>query len=292
MKLYLKHRILNLIEIKELTAVEYLNFSGKYNDYVEKHDFWELCFVEKGEIELKIEDKSQALEEESLILIPPDKKHSYHAAGGEENKVFVVCFQCFSEAISPLAQIKFELNSENYDCMKKIISESLGTFCMNENELLEVVKNSVIGGQQMIILHLECLLINFLRDLASKEKSNIVFLNEDNFHKNLVDAIISYLKCNIEERLSLDEICNRFSYSKSFICKIFKMQTGDTLMAFFNKMKIEEAKRTLFETDSNITAIAYSLGFQEVKYFDYTFKKYVGVSPALYRKSCKGVKKE
>ena len=292
MKLYLKHRILNLIEIKELTAVEYLDFAGKYNNYLEKHDFWELCFVEKGKIELKIEDKSQTLEEESLILIPPDKNHSYHTAGGDENKVFVICFQCYSEAISPLAQIKFKLNSENYDCMKKIISESLGTFCMNENELLEVVKNSIVGGQQMIILHLECLLINFLRDLASKEKSNIVFLNEDNFHKNLVDAIISYLKCNIEERLSLDEICNRFSYSKSFICKIFKMQTGDTLMAFFNKMKIEEAKRTLFETDRNITAIAYSLGFQEVKYFDYTFKKYVGVSPASYRKIYKGVKKE
>ncbi len=288
MKSYLKHKILNLVEIKSLTAIEYLNFEGKYKDYVEKHDFWELCFVEKGKIELTIEDESQTVEEGSLILIPPEKNHSYHTISEEENKVFVICFQCFSQALSPLAEIKFEINSENYDYMRKIITESLATFRTNENELLEVVKTPVIGGQQMIILHLECLLINFLRILASKENSNIVFLNEDNFYENLVDAIISYLQYNIDEKLSLDEICDKFSYSKSFLCKTFKIQTGDTIISFFNKMKIQEAEKLLKGTDQNVTTIAYSLGFQEVKYFDYTFKKYVGVSPATYRKNIKG----
>ncbi|MBO5452360.1 MAG: helix-turn-helix transcriptional regulator, partial [Clostridia bacterium] len=97
------------------------------------------------------------------------------------------------------------------------------------------------------------------------------------------------LKRKVSEKLSLDEICGRFSYSKSFLCKTFKLQTGDTIIAYFNKLKIDEAKKRLTETNQNITAIAYSLGFQEVKYFDYTFKKYTGVSPAAYRKGVKNI---
>ena len=292
MKLYLKHRILNLIEIKELTAVEYLDFAGKYNNYLEKHDFWELCFVEKGKIELKIEDKSQTLEEESLILIPPDKNHSYHTAGGDENKVFVICFQCFSQALRPLGGIKFDLEAETFSCMKKLISECLDTFLMDENELLKVVSTPVIGGQQMVILLIECLLINLLRTFSSKENSGIVFLNSENFYENLVDTVISFLAENVNKKLTLDEIGAKFSYSKSFLCKTFKNQTGCGIISYFNNLKVEEAKILLTETCRTVTAISYSLGFQEVKYFDYIFKKHTGLSPATFRqKNKKGEEK-
>ena len=42
MKTYLRHKICNVIDIKDLIALEYLDFEGKYRDYVEAHDFWEL----------------------------------------------------------------------------------------------------------------------------------------------------------------------------------------------------------------------------------------------------------
>ena len=49
MKTYLRHRISNVVDVKELIVFEYLDFEGKYKDYSESHDFWELCYVEKGE---------------------------------------------------------------------------------------------------------------------------------------------------------------------------------------------------------------------------------------------------
>ena len=285
MKKYLKHKILNLIDIKELTAIEYLNFDGKYSGYIEKHDFWELCFVEKGEIKLTVEDNSHLLSENSLILIPPNKSHSYYSKNGNLSRVFVICFQCFSQALRPLAEVELDLKSEACNYMKNIITESLATFRMNEDELLEVTLTPPIGGQQMIILLLECLIINLLRRFSSKESSGIVFISEDNFYKNLIDTIIVFLRNNINKKLTLDEICTKFSCSKSFLCKIFKIQTGDTIISFFNRLKVEEAKRLLAENSQTITAISGSLGYQEVKYFDYIFKKYVGVSPAAFREA-------
>ena len=52
MKTYLRHKSMNVIDIKELAALEYLDFEGKYGNYEEKHTFWELCYVVKGEAEL------------------------------------------------------------------------------------------------------------------------------------------------------------------------------------------------------------------------------------------------
>ena len=287
MKSYLKHKISNLVEVRSLMAVEYLDFDGKYKNYIEKHDFWELCFVEKGEIKLTVEGNCQILEADSIVLIPLGKNHSYCTTNYGENKVFVICFQSFSQALNLLSEIKMNLTFENAMYMKRIISEGFATFRSNNEEYLEIVQNPVIGGQQMIVLHLESILIIFLRLLAEKEKFNVVFLDEDRFHQSLVDAIISYLQSNIHEKLSLDGICNKFNYSKSFLCKIFKIHTGDSVMLFFNKLKIEEAKNLLEKTEQSITSIADSLGFQEVKYFDYFFKKYVGVSPVTYRKKSK-----
>lgn len=290
MKSYLKHKIVNLVDIKKLAAVEYLDFEGKYKDYVEKHDFWELCFVEKGKIAFNIEDNHAMLKENGLLLIPPDKEHSYYSPAGNQSRVFVICFQCFSQALRALTEMKFELKSDALACMKRIIAESQATFRMNEKDLLEVIHNPAIGGQQVITLLLEYLLIHLLRLLSSSENSDIVFLNGDNFHRNLVDAVIVFLCDNVSKKLSLDEICKKFSCSKSFLCKIFKEQTGDTLISYFNKLKIEEAKKVLADSDQTIAAISYSLGFQEPKYFDYIFKKHTALSPALYREKLKGEK--
>ena len=72
MKTYLRHKVLNVIDIKELTALEYLDFEGKYKEYSEKHDFWEICFVEKGEVVLSIEEERRTLSSGDIIVVSPD----------------------------------------------------------------------------------------------------------------------------------------------------------------------------------------------------------------------------
>lgn len=77
MKTYLRHRILNVIDVKELIALEYLDFEGKYSGYSENHDFWEICYVEYGCVTLTLEDNTHSLTEKQIMLIAPNTKHSY-----------------------------------------------------------------------------------------------------------------------------------------------------------------------------------------------------------------------
>ena len=175
------------------------------------------------------------------------------------------------------------LNTRQIDRLKLIVDEISHTFRMNAKDLLEVVDQPNFGGQQIILLQLEYLLIDLIRQLSLEKDSQLVILSEEQFYADLVGIVIHYFEENLSSKVSLEDICEKVNYSRSFICKTFKEQTGETLFTCFNRMKIDEAKRLLRETDLSATDIATMLGFSELKYFCALFKRLVGVTPMTYR---------
>ena len=283
MKDYLRHKIFNAINIKGLTALEYLNLEGTYKEYREAHDFWELCYVKGGEIALECGCKEYEIRKNQLFLIPPNAFHSY-APRGEDNCAFVICFESLSDVLDSISSLLLDLDDEHIYILEKIIYEAEHTFKINEDDLLEVLPSPNFGGKQAIILLLEYLLICLTRQLSFAKHSKLVLLRDKHFYTDFVKLIIAFLNENVRAKLTLNDICEKMNCSRSFACRVFKEQTGDTLFSYFNKLKIEEAKNMLKETDMSISDISYSLGFDELKYFDYLFKKYVGDTPNSYRK--------
>jgi len=282
-KTYLRHRICNVIDVKELIVLEFLDFEGKYRNYVESHDFWELCWVQEGNISVFVDDTKRELSKNQLILLPPNKKHSYYSECGNNSKVFVICFDSFSQSLSAIESREFLADESLQRCMDIILQEWKDTFSNNDTGILQVLPQPLFGGQQVILLQLEYLLISLVRKMSVDENSGIVFFSDENFYADLVNVILRFLRENVSKKLSLNDICSKFSYSRSFLCKTFKEQTGETLIACFNRLKIEEAKRLLVEGTQSVTGIAGTLGFREVKYFDAIFKKQTGMTPVAYR---------
>ena len=283
MRTYLRHKIENVIDVKELIALEYLDFEGKYKNYEEKHAFWEICYVEEGVITLSLDGEKTQLSAGELVFIAPDVVHSYTSEKGNQNRAFVVCFESFSVSMRSLASARFSLDEGQKKCIDLVIDESKNTFYMNSSDLLEAVSNPNFGGAQAIILQLEYLILCLMRRLSSEDGSAIVFLRDDRFYADLVNVIIRYFSRHVNERITLDDVCSKVNYSRSFICKTFKEQTGETLFSYFNRMKMDEAKRLLTETSLSVTDIASRLGFSEVKYFCSLFKKLTGTTPVVYR---------
>ena len=283
MKTYLRHRTLNVIDVKELIALEYLDFEGKYKNYVEEHNFYELCCVEQGEITLDLDGETHTLTAGDLIVIRPGCRHSYFSPHGNGSRAFVVCFECTSHTLRLLTGVVFASTEDEAYCIRRMVVECRSTFRMNDRDQLEPLSSPAFGGQQAIILQLEYLLIGLLRRHLSEKRSDVVFLSRDKFYPDLVEIITAYLRDNVRQRISLNDVCEKFNYSRSFICKIFKEQTGESLISYFNRLKIEEAKRLLADTDMTVISISEMLGFSEAKYFGVTFKKQEGMSPQSYR---------
>jgi AraC-like DNA-binding protein len=250
---------------------------------VESHDFWELCYVIDGEITLFMGEESKVLSGNQLILIAPNVRHSYVSADGNKTRAFVICFGSVSQALAPISGITFVPDGVQTGSLERILDECENTFHMNEREHLEVLSASRFGGQQVILLQLEYLLINLVRQVSGETNSDIVFFSDQNFYGDLASVMQRYLREHVNKKLTLNDICGKFSYSRSFLCKTFKEQTGETLITCFNRMKMEEAERLLKETTDSVSNVAYALGFREVKYFDSLFKKHTGVTPVAYR---------
>ncbi|MDQ0246312.1 two-component system response regulator YesN [Bacillus fengqiuensis] len=97
--------------------------------------------------------------------------------------------------------------------------------------------------------------------------------------------IVAYVDTYYMEELTLEKLSNRFFLSREHISRKFKQETGMTLSKYIMKLRIDQAKYWLKETDESILSISFMLGYQDEKYFSKLFKKVVGLTPFEYRNS-------
>lgn len=86
-----------------------------------------------------------------------------------------------------------------------------------------------------------------------------------------------------DESLSIKDISDHAFLSTSYICTLFKNETGQTLNQYITKYRIERAKKLLADPRNKISDISSKVGYSDGNYFGKTFKKIVGVSPTEYR---------
>lgn len=100
----------------------------------------------------------------------------------------------------------------------------------------------------------------------------------------VAQKLTEYMQINLYKNLSLQEIADDFKISPSYICRIFKVYYSDTPISYYNRIKIEEARKLLDEyRNMRVKDIAELLGFNDQYYFSKVFKQQYGVSPLVYR---------
>lgn len=96
--------------------------------------------------------------------------------------------------------------------------------------------------------------------------------------------LAEYMQANLYKNLSLQEIADYFDISPSYICRLFKVYYSDTPISYYNRLKINEAKKMLEEYENiRVKDIAEMLGFSDQYYFSKVFKQQYGVSPIVYK---------
>jgi two-component system response regulator YesN len=85
------------------------------------------------------------------------------------------------------------------------------------------------------------------------------------------------------EGLSIKDISAHVHLSASYLCTIFKTQTGQTLNQYLTGFRIDRAKEMLRDPRNKVNQVAQEVGYADCNYFGKTFKKVVGLSPSEYR---------
>ena len=83
----------------------------------------------------------------------------------------------------------------------------------------------------------------------------------------------------------MDIIAKELSYSKFYIARTFKDNTGMTLYKYIQGRRLDEAARKLAETDQAIADIAFEVGYGSQQAFTLAFRCAYACTPQEYRRT-------
>lgn len=104
---------------------------------------------------------------------------------------------------------------------------------------------------------------------------------------SILSSILDYVQLHFTERLSVEKLSAMFGISNRHFIRLFQSATGTGFSEFLQHKRIEYACRLLVETNNKISYIAESVGYRDTGHFNDLFRKVVGTSPSVYRKTSK-----
>lgn len=102
--------------------------------------------------------------------------------------------------------------------------------------------------------------------------------------ESILDDIVYYINHNFCDNIKLETIAPLFGYNSSYLGKIFNKKTGISFNSYVDQVRIQHSKELLLQTSLKVYEVAERIGYKNVDYFHKKFKKYVGKSPAEFRK--------
>jgi|GEM_PF-400961 len=88
---------------------------------------------------------------------------------------------------------------------------------------------------------------------------------------------------HLAEELSIKKIADHVFMNPSYFCRVFKQQTGETILDYITRERMGKAKKLLRNPQLKLYDISTQVGYQDVKYFSRLFKQTVGETPSKYR---------
>lgn len=106
--------------------------------------------------------------------------------------------------------------------------------------------------------------------------------------ESVVQQAVLFIEQNYYMHIDVDMLCKHVNYSRSYLSRYFKRITGMSIPEYIGKIRIQNAKVLLQETDLNIQEISASVGITDSLYFSKLFKNITGSSPMSYKKNNQG----
>ena len=98
-----------------------------------------------------------------------------------------------------------------------------------------------------------------------------------------VAKLKEWLRIHACDGISAHDAAIALNYNADYLTQILKSDTGMTLCAYLNDIRLKEAKKLLLNSNRTIAEIAYEVGFSDEKYFMKLFRRKENVTPSQYR---------
>ncbi|MBP1756319.1 MAG: transcriptional regulator, AraC family [Firmicutes bacterium] len=255
--------------------------------YQHWHDEIEIFYLEKGEVEFYIEERSFHIREGEAILIPPNLLHMVWNTYHKDCCFYAILFSpvLFSEAYTNSYYNRFvQPLKHNGRLYIYHFSRDLSW----HNELLHLLKQILCYYNREDIATWELDLHGLLYQLWNLYYINYMVSIELSttyqriYHK--LKLSIDYIHEHYVNDLTLELLAKQSGLCKETFCRYFKKLTGESPFTYIIRCRIRKSCELLLSSEMKITQVASQCGFDNISYYNRTFMQYVKCKPSQYRK--------
>ncbi|MCM8542928.1 MAG: AraC family transcriptional regulator [Lentisphaeraceae bacterium] len=242
--------------------------------------YFQIIYVEKGEMEVWINGRIYTVHEKEIVVIQPYETMAYLKGvmprGAHsflqidtnpigENSVSSDLLKSLEAYLKMPAPKVLKAGSLFFDSFKGVLGE---------------FRTSQEWSEEMALSHFKILCMNLIRIYEKVIKQQNIPENGS----ELLKALDDFIDANMDKEITVRQLADIAGYSENHFRVQFKKITDISPLKYVNMKKIDTARELLMNDKRSITDIAFELGFSSCQYFSTFFKKQTSFTPDEFRK--------
>ena len=249
------------------------------------HNEMEIIYIKKGRGNVTLDFDNHYVEYGDIIIVLPGQMHGISRLGDYTMEYENIIFHpqillskqtdtCSTDYFSPLMDgtLTIPVLYQPGDPYYKEISA-----CVDAND--EISKTNPPAYQLFIKSQLFMLFYILFNKCSSR---NVQKKDYKSLEK--MKLILKFVENNYMEKITIEDVAKEVNLSQSHFMKYFKNTMGTSFIDYLNEYRLTMASRLLISSDSSILDIAAEVGFDNLSYFNRSFKKRFQQTPREYRK--------
>lgn len=246
------------IQILNLSVIKHKYFKSIVSD---AHPFFEFNYVLDGQFYTTINYKEFFVDTGYSFLVPPRCQHSHRNFKNMEYTDFYIAFT---------------INSVGSD----ICNDMFSPLFIPYSNTFDSKLNEIHLSEDMYINQLS--FIHWLISLST-QLATIYKIKSPYTPTHISDRVIHYMNENYNKKLNVHELADKMNMSYGHLSRLFRTETGTTIVSEFKSIRMDHAKKLLLTTDLSISEIARICGYKNEQYFHRVFKEIVHMTPLNFR---------
>ncbi|MEA4890929.1 MAG: AraC family transcriptional regulator [Clostridiaceae bacterium] len=242
-----------------------------------RHPWYEFNYLSEGSFITVMEGRTFLTSQGSFFLIPPGVVHSHRHDGHKGDDGFCVRWQ-LAEATGgaaafcrPVAETIIHDLSVCRPCSVMFAADQLFADLTGQSP----------AEMETTFIHWLTAVRRALCPDSQSQKPGIIL----SAHRKLVEQVLLYLDAYSAKTLQVNELADSIGFSYRHLARIFRQETGSTIVGKLNSIRMNKAIDLLIRTDLPIETISDLTGFATVSYFSTLFKNTTHLQPSQYRKA-------
>lgn len=155
-----------------------------------------------------------------------------------------------------------------------------------EAMLAEQEGGDSLGRRETLLAHLRVFLVAIARHAAS------LGLRGDGRALDTPPAGVERVRRHLERAFDapvrIRELARLAGCAEGTLSRRFKAYTGDSIVRYAHRLRLDAAQRALGSTDDPVTSIARAAGFADLAFFNRVFRRQCGCTPTQWRRRALG----